>query len=228
MLRGDLPRLHRCTSIITESSSSPIARSKPLKYAYEKEIVLYALHKKLDYFSTECIYSPEAFRGSARSLVKSLEKVRPSAILDIVRSGEAFSRMVPERTRGTSCLGEQAPGNGGCSRGGGGRASGGEMATMEKLLVLGLEDSLEVGVMASPVKPKVKQTPRKTREQKMSNCKECGYLTSQELCKACTLLHGLNKNRPRTMVELEVQMEDEGASPRLRQNMEALRLISEG
>jgi len=83
-LRGDLPRLARATSIVTESTASQIKRSKPLKYAYEKEIVLYAHHKKLDYFSTECIYSPEAFRGSARTLIKDLEKIRPSSILDIV------------------------------------------------------------------------------------------------------------------------------------------------
>jgi hypothetical protein len=29
---------------------------------YEKEIVMYAHFKKLDYFSTECIYSPHAYR----------------------------------------------------------------------------------------------------------------------------------------------------------------------
>ncbi|KAF3939835.1 hypothetical protein ABW19_dt0204772 [Dactylella cylindrospora] len=87
-LRGDLPRLGRCTDITTASSASAMKRSKPLKYAYEKEIVLYAHYRSLDYFSTECVYSPEAFRGNARSLLKGLEKIRPSSILDIVRSGE--------------------------------------------------------------------------------------------------------------------------------------------
>ena len=90
LLRGDGPRLSRCTSVITESDASAIKRSKPFKYVYEKEIVLYARWKKLDYFSTECIYSPEAFRGTARALIKDLERVRPSAILDIIRSGEDF------------------------------------------------------------------------------------------------------------------------------------------
>ena len=37
-------------------------RCKPFKYTYEKEIVMYAYFKKLDYFSTECIYSPNAYR----------------------------------------------------------------------------------------------------------------------------------------------------------------------
>ena len=90
LLRGDVPRLSRCTSIITESDATTIKRSKPFKYVYEKEIVLYARWKNLDYFSTECIYSPEAFRGTARALIKDLERVRPSAILDIIRSGEDF------------------------------------------------------------------------------------------------------------------------------------------
>ncbi|RYZ78343.1 MAG: DUF305 domain-containing protein [Proteobacteria bacterium] len=100
LLRGDLPRLSRATSILTHTPSAAlpkngegevkftnVKRSKPLLYAYEKEIVMYAHHKKLDYFSTECIYSPEAFRGSARTLIKNLERIRPESILDVVRSG---------------------------------------------------------------------------------------------------------------------------------------------
>ena len=41
----------------------PLPRCKPFKYCYEKEIVMYAYFKKLDYFSTECTYSPFAARG---------------------------------------------------------------------------------------------------------------------------------------------------------------------
>ncbi|CUS11807.1 unnamed protein product [Tuber aestivum] len=239
LLRGDLPRLHRCTSIITSSTSSPIARSKPLKYAYEKEIVLYALHKKLDYFSTECIYSPEAFRGSARTLIKALEKVRPSAILDIVRSGEAFSTMIPTQAQTLDARPPQesgveadiGDGDAGCSNGGAGRSSGGEMEVMEKALVAemsGLETQIIPTPYIAPGKPKkTKQTPKKIREQKMSNCTRCGYLTSQKLCKACTLLEGLNKNRPKTVVEVEAEIEDEEASSSLRRGMEAIKLAEE-
>lgn len=46
---------------------------KPFKYTYEKEIVMYAYFKKLDYFSTECVYAPFAARGFARDFVKDLE-----------------------------------------------------------------------------------------------------------------------------------------------------------
>nr|GME00109.1 cytoplasmic tRNA 2-thiolation protein 1 [Ipomoea batatas] len=55
ILRGDIARLSRCTSIIT-GEDGPIPRCKPFKYTYEKEINTYAYFKKLDYFSTECKY----------------------------------------------------------------------------------------------------------------------------------------------------------------------------
>ncbi len=51
---------------------------------------MYAYLKKLDYFSTECTYSPNAYRGYARTFLKDLESVRPSAILDIIYSGEMY------------------------------------------------------------------------------------------------------------------------------------------
>ena len=69
---------------------APIPRVKPFKYSYEKEIVMYAYHKKLDYFSTECVYAPNAYRGNVRELIKDLERARPSSIVDIIHSGEAL------------------------------------------------------------------------------------------------------------------------------------------
>lgn len=89
MLRGDIPRLKRCTSIITGSEGT-MPRCKPFKYTYEKEIVMYAYFKKLDYFSTECIYSPNAYRGYAREFLKELEKTKPSVIVDIIHAGETL------------------------------------------------------------------------------------------------------------------------------------------
>jgi cytoplasmic tRNA 2-thiolation protein 1 len=62
IMRGDFARLKRCVLIQT-STDETIPRSKPFKYIYEKEIVMYAYFKKLDYFSTECIYAPGAYRG---------------------------------------------------------------------------------------------------------------------------------------------------------------------
>jgi len=109
---------------------SGIKRSKPFKYAYEKEIVMYAYFKQLDYFSTECIYSPNAYRGYARTFLKDLESIRPSSIIDIIHSGE----------------------------------------------------NLHVGG----------QVKRATQR----SCTRCGYISSNELCKACVLLEALNRGNP--------------------------------
>ena len=87
ILRGDIARLGRCTSIVTGAGGF-MPRSKPFKYVYEKEIVMYAYFNKLDYFSTECIYSPNAYRGYAREFLKDLEAVRATSILDIIHAAE--------------------------------------------------------------------------------------------------------------------------------------------
>ncbi len=130
ILRGDIARLRRCTAITTGTEGA-IPRSKPFKYTYEKEIVMYAYFKKLDYFSTECVYSPNAYRGHARAYLKDLESIRPSAIIDIIHSGDSLS-----------------------------------------------------------VKSDVKMPTQ-------GFCSRCGYISSQELCKACILLEGLNRGLPK-------------------------------
>ncbi|KAH8730811.1 hypothetical protein GQ44DRAFT_767983 [Phaeosphaeriaceae sp. PMI808] len=251
LLRGDLPRLSRTTSIVTSTpsaSSGPasntnIKRSKPLKYAYEKEIVLYAHHKNLDYFSTECIYSPEAFRGSARALIKNLERVRPSAILDVVRSGEDMARLVPGSDEGCAgaCSNKATvveEEEGGCGSANG-RTIGGDMAKMELQLSqndVATDNNLEIEItmtsgqkikqhnrhdsgavpLANGKKGKRGITPRKSNKQVMGQCKKCGYLSSQEVCKACVLLEGLNKARPKNKIEVgydteDLQQRDQGA-----------------
>ncbi|XP_060529409.1 cytoplasmic tRNA 2-thiolation protein 1 [Cylas formicarius] len=130
ILRGDLARLNRCTSIITDSGDG-IPRVKPLKYAYEKEIVMYAYFQKLVYFSTECVYAPNAYRGHARMLLKDLEKIDPSIIMSIIHSGE----------------------------------------------------NLRVN--------------KNAKIPSLTWCSRCNFVSSQEICKACVLLEGLNKGLPR-------------------------------
>src|ERR1700759_4526715 len=188
VLRGDLPRLSRSTSIVTSTQGptgstfkndlsnnfSSIKRSKPLKYAYEKEIVLYAHHKKLDYFSTECIYSPEAFRGTARALIKDLERIRPSTILDLVRSGEDMAKLCPgyeESNCGDECSSESKAKNtsetrddqdevGGC---GSSKGEGDEMRRVDQMLAR-KEHHLEIDIEADTVQPPLpaKETQKPT------------------------------------------------------------------
>ncbi|KAH9991428.1 hypothetical protein BJV77DRAFT_1116749 [Russula vinacea] len=129
----DIARLGRCTAICTQGEDT-IRRSKPFKYAYEKEIVIY--------FSTECIYSPDAYRSEA---------ARPSAIIDIIHSGEAFE--VKEEVRATQ---------------------------------------------------KAQQT-----------CKRCGYMSSNDLCKACSLLEGLERGMSTAAISDKGRrkLEAEGPTP---------------
>ncbi|XP_013182391.1 PREDICTED: cytoplasmic tRNA 2-thiolation protein 1 [Papilio xuthus] len=130
VLRGDIARLKRCTAVSTGSEGT-IPRVKPLKYTYEKEIVMYAHYKKLVYFSTECVFAPNAYRGHARALLKDMEKIRPTCIMDIIYSGET-------------------------------------MAVKEDVTL---------------------PTQR--------ICTRCKFVSSQEVCKACVLLEGLNKGLPK-------------------------------
>ncbi|KAF9700672.1 hypothetical protein EKO04_001680 [Ascochyta lentis] len=261
LLRGDLPRLSRTTSIVTSTpsltpSSGPVAdntnikRSKPLKYAYEKEIVLYAHHKQLDYFSTECIYSPEAFRGSARALIKNLERVRPSAILDVVRSGEDMARLVPGSDEGCGgACGSSAALPAEEEEGGCGSAVGKSMASVESQLAANdraVEHNLETEITLKPAKPtqppstassKGQKKPRAERtggprkkgpnKQVMGQCKKCGYLSSQDVCKACVLLEGLNKNRPKNKIEVGYEVQDVSLNS-VRDELEAATLAAEG
>lgn len=116
---------------VWQGGEDSIPRVKPLKYAYEKEIVMYAYFKKLVYFSTECTFAPNAYRGHARAYLKDLERIRPSIIMDIIHSGEQIR----------------------------------------------LKES--------------------TRKPTASLCQRCGFVSSQQPCKACVLLEGLNRGLPK-------------------------------
>ena len=167
LLRGDTARLEKSCTILTQSAGSPIKRSKPFKYSYQKEIVLYAHYKKLDYFSTECSYAPEAFRGTARELLKSLEAIRPSCIMDIIYSGEHLA-LAPKKKKSTKQYKNK------------------KKTQVDNEQEINADGSVTIG----------------TREFIDGNrCENCGYLTSNKICKACVLLAGLEMNRAKVSVD---------------------------
>lgn len=92
---------------------------------------MYAYFKKLIYFSTECTFAPNAYRGHARAYLKDLERIRPSIIMDIIHSGEQI---------------------------------------------------------------RLKDT---TKKPTAGICNRCGFVSSQQPCKACVLLEGLNRGLPK-------------------------------
>ncbi|UKK01811.2 hypothetical protein MACK_001164 [Theileria orientalis] len=111
LFRGDLYKL--TTSINNGRANGPevtvsdtkLKRIKPLKYTFEKEIVMYARFLSLKYFSTECIYSPEAYRGHMRSFIKNLEIINPKIILNIIHSGDQFfSDYTPVDNSRNTCI----------------------------------------------------------------------------------------------------------------------------
>lgn len=173
ILRGDISRLEKSTAILTQSKGSPIKRSKPFKYAYQKEIVLYAHYKKLDYFSTECTYAPEAFRGTARELMKNLELVNPTCIIDIIHSGESFYLKPKKQKR----------------------------VTISKYNEIRKDGSVSLNI------------PTKFIDG--NTCERCGYLSSNKVCKACTLLEGLKQNRAKISIDNDVSSDGMAQVPRL-------------
>ncbi|RVD82959.1 uncharacterized protein DFL_007366 [Arthrobotrys flagrans] len=190
-LRGDLPRLGRCAEIMTASATSPMRRSKPLKYAYEKEIVLYAHYRELDYFSTECVYSPEAFRGNARSLLKELEKIRPSSVLDIVRSGEQLVHDIISPSK----LGCEERNDRSEERRG--FMNGSQIQGTEPTNLKSLPDAVHKTAHEA-----AHQATDGSRTQTIGVCGKCGYMSSQPTCKACMLVDSLNKTEPPVEVSL--------------------------
>lgn len=110
LLRGDFNRLVRCTQAVTnkqiiqEDFCLSLPRAKPFKYTYQKEIVLYAFHKKLNYFSTECTYAPESSRGYVRNFLKEIEKIDSRIILKIIKSGDEIQKNNENAINVFSCL----------------------------------------------------------------------------------------------------------------------------
>ena len=94
LLRGDLARLARCTNLVADDDPEACPRVKPFHFCIEHEIVLYAKYKKLEYFSTECTYAPDAYRGHARHLIRSLEIKKKHVAIEIIRSGEAMAAQI--------------------------------------------------------------------------------------------------------------------------------------
>lgn len=112
-IRGDISRLKRCTLSSTQEHADPnsledkylsVSRCKPFKYSYQKEIVLYAYFKKLNYFSNECTYAPSASRGDTRTLIKNLERIESKTILNIIKGAEAFSTSDTNHVDVKKCL----------------------------------------------------------------------------------------------------------------------------
>lgn len=139
-----------------------------------------------------------------------------------------MARLVPgyEDGCGGACAGSavvaEEEGEGGCGKSAG-KSLGGDMAGMDAQLRRNEEaekKNLEVEITSQTLRnggakqnePGVAKkkfyTPKKTIKQVMGQCRKCGYLSSQDVCKACVLLEGLNKARPKQAVELGAEVQE--------------------
>lgn len=194
ILRGDTARLGRCVDAVTSgdasaagaedgdavsSGVSAVPRCKPLMAAYEKEIVLYAMHNKLDYFSTECVYSPNAYRGFAREYIKAIEAARATSILDIIVAGRSIAPLYVPETHSEAPAAASS-------------ASAADSEPLAETAVGPCSDRASAATASSTVEPV--RTQRR-RERTVRPCERCGLMTSQRLCQACTLLDSLQQSQ---------------------------------
>jgi len=215
MLRGDHARLERCTAAMT-GRSGPLPRAKPFKYAYEKEIVMYAYYKSLDYFSTECIYAPNAYRGFAREFLKNLEKVKSRSIIDIVRSGEHFIMHTHEEEEGASTNAGAAKGKSKKGNKSNGKAANraeapDAAASGSSSAAAASSASTSADATASPLPvpsvPSSSSSGAAFVRKQLGRCERCDYISSNRICKACVLLEGLNKGRAKLQAELQQSLD---------------------
>jgi len=245
LLRGDIPRLERCVRIVTcdlpedmdhnvgsefeaELEQQTVPRAKPFKYTYQKEIVMYAHFKKLDYFSTECTYSPQAYRGNARDLIKDLEKVNPMSILNIILTAEEF-QFAEAAAASTTSLGDIV-------------IDAEDIDRKKKnndndndILVHLVEDIETISVLdeqrtfGSKRIMKKKLNPKEqiqsnimanshhfglqniSHHQELSHCIQCGYISSQKLCRACEFLEGLNSKKAKISINFKHSIQESKA-----------------
>jgi len=188
LLRGDIARLGRCASIITGSGAGGVRRVRPLIFTYEKEIVSYAHHCKLAYHATDCTYSPAAYRGFLRELLKDVEMVRPLALLDLIRSASMWR--VDDKGE------DLIEGEGGDDN-----ADDDDDDDDHRSITSNLSSSSSLSSTSNTIKRSNGRLSTRARVQ--VPCASCGYLTSRgvngsvPVCMACNLLVSLAAGSPR-------------------------------
>ena len=139
---------------------------------------------RLDYFSTECVYAPFAARGFARDFVKDLEvgSKRPRF------SDPSFSETTMHNCMPLFIL------------------IGYHLLSMmitfsypEEYAYISCTQAARPSAIIDLIHSAEQfrfQTQTEQRLLQPRTCDSCGFISSQPICKACTLLAGLNQGRP--------------------------------
>jgi uncharacterized protein (TIGR00269 family) len=85
ILRADIRRLARLLPITTNRNERFVPRIKPLRTIPERETILYAHFKGIEFHSQQCPYSLNVLRGDIESTLNKLEAKRPGTKYSILR-----------------------------------------------------------------------------------------------------------------------------------------------
>ena len=92
-VNGDIQKLARLGPHM-KIQPGLIPRMMPLRLIPEKEVMLYALLKKISYHDGECPYSTNAFRGVFRDIIDGLEFQNPGTRHSILKSYDHIKNML--------------------------------------------------------------------------------------------------------------------------------------
>ncbi len=88
IMHGDAERLGRVKPILRKAHPKLVQRVKPFCELPEREVVLYAYLKQIDYQEGPCPYAGSALRNDARTMLNRMEEKHPGTKFAIFRSIE--------------------------------------------------------------------------------------------------------------------------------------------
>jgi uncharacterized protein (TIGR00269 family) len=85
VFRSDIHRLARLSRVTSKSIGRFVPRVKPLRAVPERETILYAYFRGIEFHSQQCPYSANVLRGEIESLLNRLEEKRPGVKYGVLK-----------------------------------------------------------------------------------------------------------------------------------------------
>ncbi len=101
LMRGDAARLGRYRGAVTTGGDVP--RVKPMHHCMQRDIVMYAHLRRLDYFATECTYATRAFRNVPRAVLAAAGTRAQGVPLRIMEAADSMAGRLATGTRPGVC-----------------------------------------------------------------------------------------------------------------------------
>jgi uncharacterized protein (TIGR00269 family) len=98
MLHGDPMRIVRSGPVLKDPRGKFLPRIKPLSDIPEKEVVLYAYLRGIEFQSIECPHGHEALRNDIRAFMNQLEQKHPGSKFTLQRTAERLRDTLTETT----------------------------------------------------------------------------------------------------------------------------------